>query len=254
MRPYASYKPGPSVSSCCVLSTNAAVIEVTAGGEVSEPTYRFSDASGNALATLVGNSTALSASADLVTGNGNSVDELATAMASLQAILAQLNATVAQLDAQVTSLATRLELAEAAISTLQTALAAKLDLSAASSYLTSASAAAIYASETELFNVLARQHLSGRCHFHNSKHTCYQGCSSCNFCSNQGSQTFLNCAKLCAMTTNCRSFDYSGSTCMLVNHPNKPNDRGSSPDSGGTCYLMNLFYDRSEQIHPCAVC
>ena len=128
MRPYASYKPGPSVSSCCVLSTNAAVIEVTAGGEVSEPTYRFSDASGNALATLVGNSTALSASADVVTGNGNSVDELATAMASLQAIIAQLNATVAQLDA-------RLELAEAAISTLQTALAAKLDSSDASSYI-----------------------------------------------------------------------------------------------------------------------
>ena len=226
-----------------LLSTNAAVIEVTAGGEVSEPTYRFSDASGNALATLVGNSTALSASADVVTGNGNSVDELATAMASLQAIIAQLNATVAQLDA-------RLELAEAAISTLQTALAAKLDSSDASSYITSASAAAIYASETELFNVLARQHLSGRCHFANSKHLC----SSYNFCSNQGSQTFLNCAKLCAMTTNCRSFDYSGSTCMLVNHPNKPNDRGSSPDSGGTCYLMNLFYDRSEQIHPCAVC
>ena len=226
-----------------LLSTHAAVIEVTAGGKVSEPTYMFSDASGNALATLVGNSTALSASADLVTGNGNSVDELATAMASLQAIIAQLNATVAQLDA-------RLELAEAAISTLQTALAAKLDSSDASSYITSASAAAIYASETELFNVLARQHLSGRCHFANSKHLC----SSYNFCSNQGSQTFLNCAKLCAMTTNCRSFDYSGSTCMLVNHPNKPNDRGSSPDSGGTCYLMNLFYDRSEQIHPCAVC
>jgi len=73
-----------------LLSTNAAVIEVTAGGEVSEPTYRFSDASGNALATLVGNSTALSASADVVTGNGNSVDELATAMTSLQATIAQL--------------------------------------------------------------------------------------------------------------------------------------------------------------------
>ena len=42
-----------------LLSTNAAVIEVTAGGEVSEPTYRFSDASGNALATLVGNSLAV---------------------------------------------------------------------------------------------------------------------------------------------------------------------------------------------------
>ena len=92
-----------------LLSTNAAVIEVTAGGEVSEPTYRFSDASGNALATLVGNSTALSASADVVTGNGNSVDDLATTMASLQATIAQLNATVAQLDAQVTSLQNQVE-------------------------------------------------------------------------------------------------------------------------------------------------
>ena len=107
-----------------LLSTHAAVIEVTAGGKVSEPTYMFSDASGNALATLVGNSTALSASADVVTGNGNSVDELATAMASLQATIAQLNATVAQL-------ATRLELAEDTIASLQTALAAKLDATTA---------------------------------------------------------------------------------------------------------------------------
>ena len=114
-----------------LLSTHAAVIEVTAGGKVSEPTYMFSDASGNALATLVGNSTALSASADLVTGNGNSVDELATAMASLQATIAQLNATVAQLDAKVNSSATRLELAEATIASLQTALAAKLDATTA---------------------------------------------------------------------------------------------------------------------------
>ena len=80
-----------------LLPTNAAVIEVTAGGKVSEPTYMFSDASGNALATLVGNSTALSASADLVTGNGNSVDELATAMASLQATIAQQRSSMPQL-------------------------------------------------------------------------------------------------------------------------------------------------------------
>ena len=209
----------------CILGVgflSAAVIEVTEGGGVHDATYKFSDSVGSEMATLKGNSSAVTCSTDVVTGSGNSVDALAN---------------------MVNDLATRLSAAEATISTMQTALAAKLDSSvaastyltqttAASSYLTSASAAGIYPSETELFNILAKQHLSGRCHFANSKHTCYQGCSGCNFCSNRGSQTLFNCAKLCAMTENCRSFDYSGSTCMLVNHPNKPNDRGSSPTAG----------------------
>ena len=86
-----------------------AVIEVTAGGSVSEPTYRFSDISGNSVATLKANITdgQITASGDVQTGAGNSIDALHT----------------------------RLAAAEATIASLQTALEAKLD---------SATAAAIY--------------------------------------------------------------------------------------------------------------
>ena len=52
--------------------THGTVIEVTAGGVVSDPTYRFSDARGTELATLIGNATALTASGDVVTGDGGS--------------------------------------------------------------------------------------------------------------------------------------------------------------------------------------
>jgi hypothetical protein len=61
-----------------------AVIEVTAGGSTSDPTYRFSDSSGNSLSTLVGSATMISASADLQTGNGNSIDTMAAQIATLQ--------------------------------------------------------------------------------------------------------------------------------------------------------------------------
>ena len=64
--------------------TLGAVIEVTAGGVVSDPTYRFSDASGMELATLIGNATALIASGDVVTGDGNSISAMANKIAALQ--------------------------------------------------------------------------------------------------------------------------------------------------------------------------
>ena len=57
--------------------SEGAMIEVTAGGDVSEPIYRFSDESGSSLATLIGSGTKITASTDLETGNGNSVDDLA---------------------------------------------------------------------------------------------------------------------------------------------------------------------------------
>jgi len=80
------------------LAAHGAVVEVTAGGNVNyEPTYQFSDSSGNALATLTGSSANLTASTDLVTGSGNSVDAAATLIAALQAKVTALEAQVQSL-------------------------------------------------------------------------------------------------------------------------------------------------------------
>jgi len=80
------------------LAVHGAVVEVTAGGNVNyEPTYQFSDSSGNALATLTGSSANLTASTDLVTGSGNSVDAAATLIAALQAKVTALEAQVQSL-------------------------------------------------------------------------------------------------------------------------------------------------------------
>ena len=77
-----------------------AVIAVTAGGQVTEPTYQFSDSSGAALVTLVGSASKVQASADLETGSGNSVDTLAAQLATAQASIASLQAEVLALQNQ----------------------------------------------------------------------------------------------------------------------------------------------------------
>ena len=82
-----------------ILCVNAAVIEVTAGGETHAPTYKFSNSVGTESATLTGN-----------VANGD-----ITASADLKS-------TLAGSENSLNDVATRLELAEAAISTLQTAL------------------------------------------------------------------------------------------------------------------------------------
>ena len=64
----------------CILGVgflSAAVIEVTEGGGVHDATYKFSDSVGSEMATLKGNSSAVTCSTDVVTGSGNSVDALA---------------------------------------------------------------------------------------------------------------------------------------------------------------------------------
>lgn len=55
-----------------------AVIEVTAGGQVHEPTYQFSDSSGAHLVNLTGSADKVKASGDMETGSGNSVNTMAT--------------------------------------------------------------------------------------------------------------------------------------------------------------------------------
>jgi DNA-binding beta-propeller fold protein YncE len=65
-----------------------AVIEVTAGGRVTEPTYQFSDHSGGHLANLTANSDGdIAASGDLKTGTGSSLDALALLSANVQFFL-----------------------------------------------------------------------------------------------------------------------------------------------------------------------
>ena len=85
---------------------DAAVIEVTAGGEVHEPTYQFSDSYGQHLANLTASSTTVTASGDLRTGNGTRVDDLATRLAAAESMIASLQNTVSQLQANLSSYAT----------------------------------------------------------------------------------------------------------------------------------------------------
>eukprot|EP00966_Prymnesium_polylepis_P335229 7390588-Prymnesium_polylepis.1 len=84
---------GPYVGAlvCFLPLCEGAVIEVTAGGTGSEPTYPFSDSSGSSLAphSLVAD-TKITVSTDLETGNGNRVDDLATRLAAAEATIASL--------------------------------------------------------------------------------------------------------------------------------------------------------------------
>ena len=85
-------------------AVESAVIEVTAGGAVEEPTYLFTE-SDVVAANLTARNGTIKASGDLETGSGNRVDDLAS----------------------------RLAAAEATIASLQTALSAKLDATTAAS-------------------------------------------------------------------------------------------------------------------------
>jgi len=75
--------------------TPGAVIEVTAGGSVTNPTYQFSDEGGVHLANMTASASSIVASTDLETGRGNRVDDLADQLAAAQATIASLNSTIA---------------------------------------------------------------------------------------------------------------------------------------------------------------
>ena len=75
--------------------TSGAVIEVTAGGSVTNPTYQFSDLGGMHLANMTASASSIVASTDLETGRGNRVDDLADQLAAAQATIASLNNTIA---------------------------------------------------------------------------------------------------------------------------------------------------------------
>ena len=76
------------------LQVRGAVIEVTAGGAVSDPTYQFSGWNGEHLANLSANHNSIVASDDLKTGSGNSVDDLATRLAAAESTIATLLSTM----------------------------------------------------------------------------------------------------------------------------------------------------------------
>jgi len=82
----------PAVAFAVALAvvSRAAVIEVTEGGDFNDATYMFSDSSGTEMSSLKGNSTAVTSSTDLVTGSGNSVNDLAARLAAAEAIIALL--------------------------------------------------------------------------------------------------------------------------------------------------------------------
>ena len=80
-----------------------AVIEVTAGGQVTEPTYQFSDVSGAHLVNLTGSADKVKASGDMETGSGNSVNTMA---AELSFIGNSVNTTAAELSSIGNSVST----------------------------------------------------------------------------------------------------------------------------------------------------
>ena len=91
----------------------SAVIEVTAGGSINDPTcYRFSDEDGGHLANLTATNGMVKSSGDLETGTGNSVNNLATRLAAAEATIATVAAqaeTIATLNTTVTALLTALQ-------------------------------------------------------------------------------------------------------------------------------------------------
>ena len=93
------------------LTIYGAVIEVTAGGTVHEPTYQFSDLSGNHMTNLTAVRDKIRASGDVETGHGNSIDDLATRLAAAEAT----NALVTSLQSSITSL-------QSSITSLQSSL------------------------------------------------------------------------------------------------------------------------------------
>jgi hypothetical protein len=105
------------------LHVRSAVIEVTACGVVSEPTYWFSDATGSPMATLTGSSSAVTSSVDLATGSGNSVNDLAARLAAAEATVAETASST-----RVDNLTARLAAAEATIATLGGAMRPLLEI------------------------------------------------------------------------------------------------------------------------------
>jgi hypothetical protein len=67
-----------------------AIIEVTAGGEVSDPTYQFTGWQGEHLANWTAINGTITASGDVKTGNGNRVDDMAARLAAAEATIASL--------------------------------------------------------------------------------------------------------------------------------------------------------------------
>ena len=90
----------------CLATCDAAVIEVTAGGEGVryEPTYQFSDEEGTKLATLVASGTNITSSVDLVTNNV-SLNDLGTRLAAAETSLNDYATRLAAKEATITSLA-----------------------------------------------------------------------------------------------------------------------------------------------------
>ena len=90
----------------CLATCDAAVIEVTAGGEGIryEPTYQFSDEEGTKLATLVASGTNITSSVDLVTNNV-SLNDLGTRLAATETSLNDYATRLAAKEATITSLA-----------------------------------------------------------------------------------------------------------------------------------------------------
>ena len=74
-----------------ILKAQAAVIEVTAGGIVVDPTYMWSDAHGSMLANMTADAGGvLIASGDVKTGGGASVNDLATRFAASESTISSL--------------------------------------------------------------------------------------------------------------------------------------------------------------------
>ena len=77
-------------------AVESAVIEVTAGGAVEEPTYLFTE-SDVVAANLTARNGTIKASGDLETGSGNRVDDLASRLAAAESTILELQAAVSAL-------------------------------------------------------------------------------------------------------------------------------------------------------------
>ena len=85
-----------SIVFLCVFfrSARGAIIQITAGGGIENPTVQFTGWQGEQLANLSSDSSTITASGDLETGSGNRVDDLAARVDDLTSRLASAEATI----------------------------------------------------------------------------------------------------------------------------------------------------------------
>ena len=121
----------PLLLALCLATCDAAVIEVTAGGDAYKPSYRFSDISGVHLANMTADgegkiiASSSVAASDFQLRDGATMSEAVALVSVLNETVTQQQATISSLQGDITSMQTTIASMQATIATMQTDIAGK---------------------------------------------------------------------------------------------------------------------------------